>query len=177
MHPKYIERFWAKVDKSAGPDACWPWTGTRSVTGYGVMRLELDGVFSTQKVHRLAFLLAHGEWPEPLCRHLCSSALCVNPAHLEAGNDQQNMADKLAAGRQPRGADHWLSKKASSVRGKRATRSGAGHWAAALDEHKVRAIRVLIESGVALHAIARTFGVSPQTIRAIKDGRTWRHVP
>src|SRR5438874_974236 len=27
--------FWSKVDKSGGPDACWPWTGCINAWGYG----------------------------------------------------------------------------------------------------------------------------------------------
>ncbi len=29
-----IDRYLAKVDKSGGPDACWPWTGSLN-KGYG----------------------------------------------------------------------------------------------------------------------------------------------
>lgn len=30
--------FWAKVDTSGGPDACWLWAGSRNRGGYGVHR-------------------------------------------------------------------------------------------------------------------------------------------
>jgi len=29
------DRFWSKVDQSAGPNACWPWTAYRNPGGYG----------------------------------------------------------------------------------------------------------------------------------------------
>lgn len=32
------ERFWPKVDKSGGPDACWPWLGGINGDGYGFIR-------------------------------------------------------------------------------------------------------------------------------------------
>lgn len=29
------ELFWARVDRSAGPDNCWPWQGSRVSSGHG----------------------------------------------------------------------------------------------------------------------------------------------
>lgn len=29
------KRFWRKVDKSGGPDACWPWLASTHPGGYG----------------------------------------------------------------------------------------------------------------------------------------------
>ena len=31
--PSIAERLWWRVDKSGGPDACWPWSGARTTTG------------------------------------------------------------------------------------------------------------------------------------------------
>jgi hypothetical protein len=38
------ERYWSKVDKSGGPDACWPWTAGRSAGGYGILRNKDRGL-------------------------------------------------------------------------------------------------------------------------------------
>jgi hypothetical protein len=47
------QRFWAKVDKSGGDDACWPWMGsTRS--GYGKFKLES---YLSVQAHRRIYTL------------------------------------------------------------------------------------------------------------------------
>jgi hypothetical protein len=38
MRSTLEERFWNKVDKSAGPDASWPWTASTRSGGYGQFR-------------------------------------------------------------------------------------------------------------------------------------------
>jgi len=35
--PRTLRRFWSKVDKSAGPNGCWPFTGARNHADYGVI--------------------------------------------------------------------------------------------------------------------------------------------
>ena len=53
LTPGLIRRFWAKVDTSGGPRACWMWRGKVQNGGYGV--LVLDGEKSrTVYVHRLS---------------------------------------------------------------------------------------------------------------------------
>jgi hypothetical protein len=79
------ERFWQKVDRSAGPDGCWLWTGGLTHNGYGRFALGL----TTVRAHRYSYQLAHGPIPDGYevdhvrargCRHYH----CVNPSHLEA---------------------------------------------------------------------------------------------
>jgi hypothetical protein len=76
------ERFWAKVDQSGGPHACWPWlAGISYPSGYG--NIWWNGF--TRSAHRIAYELAVGEIPSGLTLdHLCRVRHCVNPAHLEA---------------------------------------------------------------------------------------------
>lgn len=82
------ERFWGRVDKSQGPDACWPWLGAiNRGTGYGV--------FGKESAHRAAYELVIGPIPDGL--HLdhvrkrgCTRRDCVNPAHLEPVTSREN---------------------------------------------------------------------------------------
>lgn len=72
-------RFWAFVEKT---DACWNWTGSKNVSGYGKFWTD-DG--RTVRPHRWAYEHAVGPVPEGLqLDHLCRNRGCVRPDHLEA---------------------------------------------------------------------------------------------
>lgn len=73
------ERFWSRVDRSGGPDACWPWTLSVRDRGYGYFKSEVG----RNLAHRFAYELAHGPIPEGLdVLHHCGVRGCCNPAHL-----------------------------------------------------------------------------------------------
>ena len=84
------ERFWAKVDTSAGPDGCWPWTAfTHPINGYGFFRVSSDR--SMVHAHRVAYELATGEQLGKLhIDHRCRNRKCVNPRHLRPVTHKQN---------------------------------------------------------------------------------------
>lgn len=98
--PGLIARFDAKVDRSAGPDACWPWTASTRATGYGQINSGNRG--TPIKAHRLAFAITNGWWPDVVA-HRCDNPPCCNPAHLFAADQQTNLADMRAKGRQASG--------------------------------------------------------------------------
>ena len=91
------ERFWEKVDRSAGPDGCWLWLGCKK-RGYGVV--WVDGGRRAGIAHRVAYELLVGPIPRGLTldhyrlndgprKAPCSKA-CVNPAHLEPVTSEEN---------------------------------------------------------------------------------------
>jgi hypothetical protein len=80
LTPAMVERFWSRVDRRGGPDACWLCHGRVSLRGigwYSVMARQLAP-------HRIAFHLAGGTVPagQVLYRR-CRNRLCCNPAHLQ----------------------------------------------------------------------------------------------
>lgn len=109
-----IERFWALVDRSGGPEACWPWTGRIIESGYGRWWTTIDGRKRQFPAHRVAMQLDQG--PTTLvtdheCHNRsscdggpsCPHRRCCNPAHLAAvppevngstGRSGINMASK-----------------------------------------------------------------------------------
>lgn len=97
-------RFEAKVDRSGGPDACWPWRGARFEArgGYGQLTITRRGRVRQLRANRLA-LFFDGRDPGRLGGlHSCDNPPCCNPAHLFVGDDAVNHTDKAAKGRVPR---------------------------------------------------------------------------
>jgi len=148
------QRFWAYVRKRRGPDACWEWAGTMMSTGYGLFH-EVPG--SRPLAHRYSYELHNGAVPEELfvC-HSCDNRRCVNPRHLFAATQKENVADMIAKER-----GNWVGLK------------GTNNSQAKLDIRKVQEIR---RSPEVAWKMAQQYGVSIQTINAIRQRRLWKHV-
>ena len=140
------ERFMEYVHET---DGCWIWTGPQRGTvpwRYGSFQIGKRAI----SAHRFAYLLFSGELkPGMVVRHTCDSTLCVNPAHLIVGSNQDNTRDMLLRGRQ----------------------------ASVLSEADVRRIRELRDDGVLTYGeIAECFGVGVTTVGEICRRTTWGHV-
>lgn len=146
------ERFWAKVKKG---DGCWTWQAGKTTYGYGK--------FGSANAHRVAWELTYGLVPDGMCVcHNCDKdypvgdityRLCVRPDHLFLGTMAENMADKMAKGRQP---------------------SGEGNPNAKLTAAQVAEIRRMYAAGGVLHReLAAQFGVSRSLVGNIIRGEHW----
>jgi hypothetical protein len=95
------ERLWRGVDRSGGPDACWPWLGATSKR-YGRL-VSWDLAAKRQRwhqAHRVAWESHHRARALDFdVLHTCDNPPCCNPAHLWLGTHADNMADKAAKGR------------------------------------------------------------------------------
>lgn len=155
------ERFWAKVDKSAGPDGCWLWTASLGASGYG--QFSYDG--RMRRAHHVAWFLEHGEWPlrgMSVC-HRCDNPICVNPAHLFVGTQADNLQDMRRKGR-ARPADAQPKMR------------GEDHPQARLTSDIVRAIRQDAASGMSSRAVGDKYGIQPRHARSIISRRLWRYL-
>lgn len=145
------ERLYAGVDTS-DPNACWPFTGSLDIGGYGWCSFAFAG---TKKAHRLAAWLAGDDIDDRVVLHSCDNPPCINWRHLYTGSHAENEADKDAKGRRPIGEDHGAAK---------------------LTEEHVRTIVQRVRAGEARRDVAASFGVSTALVAAIMCGRVWRHV-
>ena len=93
-------RFWAKVDRSGGDLACWPWLASKRRNGYGQIGIRREGRLFVESAHRVAWELTHGPIPEgvSICHH-CDNRPCCNPGHLFRGSQTDNMQDAAQKGR------------------------------------------------------------------------------
>lgn len=150
-----LAKFWSRVDKSGGEDACWNWLAGHNQKGYGVA--QWNGKHA--KAHRISYLLAHGEFDNRLLvLHACDNPRCVNPKHLFLGTHQDNERDKVAKGRHLQ----QLSKISK------------------LSPDQVLEIRrraALGGKGNKQVDLAREFSVFACTIMNIVHRRTWKHLP
>ena len=92
----------------------------------------------------------HGPIPEGhVVMHTCDNRRCVNPEHLQAGTQKENIQDMHKKGR--------------------ATRT-------VLTAEEVREIRAIHKSGVGLNKLAAQFGVSVFAVLKIANGTAWKWV-
>ena len=98
------ERFWSKVDRR-GPDECWPWLGTKTCAGYGVVSFtRFDERYqhnaqTTTGAHRVTYEELVGLIPEGLTLDhvVCANTSCVNPSHCEPVTRAENTRRQRAA--------------------------------------------------------------------------------
>lgn len=141
---------------------CWIWLGARNKQGYGQIGLW-DSAAQRRThwtTHRLAFETWVGPIPDGMsvC-HRCDNPPCINPKHLFAGTNADNMADRSAKGRVAR-------------------QHGAAHGLVRYPVEKILAIRAALEGtgGKKQKDIAARFSVGQSHVSRIWLGNTWRNV-
>lgn len=166
---------------------CWNWTGSvfksngRACLNIGVRLLA----------SRLMYVAVYRKPLGELCvLHSCDNVLCVRPAHLKPGTNQDNSDDMIAKGRQAsgdrngsrlyperlaRGDDNFIAQHPEVIQGER-------NGMAKLTEAQAREILARYRPYVSCRKpsnrreLANEYGVTLQLITALCTGKTWRHL-
>lgn len=164
-----LTRFWRRVTKLEGDDACWVATKLKA-TGYGHIQVRrADGAFISEGMHRTSWRLHRGPIPPGLyvC-HRCDNRACVRPDHLFIGTIQDNHTDMVLKGRHARG----LTSGRYGKPGQRGEASGT----ARLTNREVIDIRRLYAVGASYQQLVLMFGVSFGCIKDVVLQKTWKNL-
>lgn len=155
---KLLQRFWSKVDKSGGDEACWPWTAAVRREGYGAIKVNGRLLSS----HILSWRIHNGGAPVPmgsLVEHIeCDNPRCVNPSHLCIGTFKTNY-------------DHMVAK------GRRVVVVGENLEWSKLTECDVLRIRELyVPRKFSARKVAEVLGLPLGPVERVIYGESWNHV-
>lgn len=122
---------------------------------YGHLVVSLRGG-ACKLVHRLVLEVFVGPCPEGMvCRHLNGNAGDNSVGNLTWGTQLDNIADAVAHGTKPKGAQLWQSKFTVEI---------------------VKEIMARAQAGEDLLKVARSYGVTKAAVRAVLNGLSWNHV-
>lgn len=136
------------VGKNTG---CWLWLNANPHNRYGSW-----SAFGENRPNRASWVMHNGAIPEGyLVLHKCDRPGCVNPDHLFLGTQDDNMKD-------------MKSKQRARVS------KGTNNTNSKLSEQQIHSIR---NSSLTHRELSEFFGVNPVTIRLIRKGVLWAHLP
>jgi hypothetical protein len=146
-NPESVLIDYSKRDAETG---CLIWTAVKNQAGYGLCTLGL--------AHRVSYRTWVGPIPEGLyVLHHCDNPPCIEPTHLYAGTQADNMRDMYARDRQ-----------------RHSPRPGEANPAAKLTEAQVLAIRADTRPQ---RAIAKDYRITQAMVSLIKRREKWTHLP
>lgn len=148
-----VERFWSYVQKASATE-CWEWAGGLKPNGYGHFKVES---YKTVYAHRYSYFLANGVMPDLHICHKCDNRKCVNPNHLFAGTQLENIQDMHRKGRASGGS--MPAEKNPSAK---------------LTNREARMIRKLFAVGCNRAVIARIFQINWNSVDNIVRGKAFK---
>ncbi len=151
---------------------CVVWLKRCNKGGYGVIRINRKLVLT----HRAAFEEASG--PIPYGKdvlHRCDVPSCINRHHLFLGTQIDNMKDMVSKHRQRslQGENSPVSKLSTEQVKEIKALSAVikDNW-----KNRPRNKNGTFYKNPALKNIADSYGITPNNIRSIIIGKTWRHI-
>ena len=164
MNATYIfmdlkEQFCKYLPDILDENKCWEWKGAINYLrgGYGVICNNKK----TLKAHRVSYELHYEKSLGNLhCLHKCDNPSCVNPLHLFAGTNLDNVKDKINKGRCYTGHQ-----------------KGEYNGASKLKDKDVIEIRKLYNTkNYTTIKLGKMYGVNRSTISYIVNNKTFKHL-
>lgn len=86
------EKLASRIDKSAGPDGCWPQVA-------GALAIQING--RQVAIRRVAWFLDRGSWPDraEAVEMTCTNEVCLNPRHMRQSTPAQRFWEQVKTGR------------------------------------------------------------------------------
>ena len=145
-HQIYCDIDCAFLSRCKENGECIEWVGSKHLFGYGEFRYNRI----LYRAHKFAYERLYGAVTNNIgINHVCDNPACVNPEHLYAGTQAENMADVRVRERSP-------NTKFSST--------------------DVVDILKMLAAGFTQTEIAKKYNVSQTTIHYIKYKKTWSHI-
>lgn len=162
-------RLFSRKYKVNAKTGCHEWHAGLTKCGYGQFRV--DG--KVMKAHRVSWMLFCGEIPGGMfvC-HRCDNPRCVNPDHLFVGSQSDNMADMKVKGRGfVQSGVTWQHARPDDVlRGEDAP-------SVKISKSAVESIFAENDGSWGIRSrLGRKYGISPQHVGRILDGKAWAHL-
>jgi len=154
-----VDKFHEYLPNILNENKCWEWQGSINYAkgGYG----QLSHNKKTLKAHRVSYELYYAEPLNDLhCLHKCDNPSCVNPMHLFAGTNLDNVKDKILKGRCYTGYQ-----------------KGEHNGASKLKDKDVIQIRKLYKTkNYTTIKLGKMYGVHRSTISYIVNNKTYTHL-
>ena len=153
------EKFYENLPNNLTENKCWNWKGwiNHAKGGYG----QISHNNKILKAHRVSYELYYEKSLDNLhCLHKCDNPSCVNPLHLFAGTNLDNIQDKVNKNRCYSGYQKGEHNGASKLK----------------DKDAIEIRKLYNTKNYTTIKLGKMYGVSRSTISYIVNNKTFKHL-